>query len=163
MREEYLGRATVNGQSAEVCFVHDEPETYEDIVEASLKPCPRCGCKGIIEHGLVYCEGCGASTGDEWNSLDEAVEFWNDQPHVDELRAEVERLSALVAEAEYERVPDGQYTRPNWNNKGEITLFVFQNGVELEQWHSSNTADREEISLPEGWRLVRPVAGKDDG
>jgi hypothetical protein len=59
--------------------------------------------------------------------------------------------------SKWEPLEDGGYIRPNWDGNGMITLHVYHNGEELEQWHSSNTDDIEEISLPPDYRLCRAV------
>jgi hypothetical protein len=72
--------------------------TYEDEIEASLKPCPRCNGKALIENfDEILCDSCGLWSGDDWPSLDEAVEWWNKQPHIEALKARIAELEAQLA------------------------------------------------------------------
>lgn len=44
-------------------------------------------------------------------------------------------------------VTDGEYTYPDWDGDGTVTTRVSFEGVEVEQWHSSNPDDVEGIYL----------------
>lgn len=78
--------------------------TYEDEIEASLKPCPRCNGKALIENfDEILCDSCGLWSGDDWPSLDEAVEWWNKQPHIEALEQRIAELEAQLAN-QYERI-----------------------------------------------------------
>lgn len=75
--------------------------TYEDEIEASLKPCPRCNGKALIENfDEILCDSCGLWSGDDWPSLDEAVEWWNKQPHIEALNQRIAELEACNNELE---------------------------------------------------------------
>lgn len=74
--------------------------TVEDEIEAGIKPCPRCGGKAEVEDwlkGTIVCDGCGFFSGDDWDDLDEAIAWWNEQPLIDSLRAEIDQLRQELA------------------------------------------------------------------
>lgn len=73
--------------------------TVEDETEAAIKPCPRCGSKAEVEDwlkGTILCVACGHWTGDDMDGLDEAIEWWNNQPLVDSLRARIAELERTL-------------------------------------------------------------------
>lgn len=71
--------------------------TVEDEIEASLKPCPRCGSKAVLDDGCsdgIHCDGCGYWTGEDMDR-DEAIDWWNKQPLIGNMQ---EQIAALTAE-----------------------------------------------------------------
>ena len=75
--------------------------TVEDDIEATIKPCPRCGGKAILDGVLndeIVCSSCGFWVGAFYDDIDEKIEWWNNQPLIDTLRAELATLRAQVQE-----------------------------------------------------------------
>lgn len=89
--------------------------------------------------------------------LTEMCDEWQ-QDHARLMVENAALRQQLAAREEWEPVADGVYTHPNWDNNGEVTLAVGYNGSELEEWHSSNPSDVEEIGLPDDIRLCRRKA-----
>lgn len=78
---------------------------------------------------------------------------------LEQQTAEIKRLRDQLAAAQqqYEPVPDGKYTRPNWDGNGEVTWLITHNATEIECWHSSNEKDVEGIWLADDWCICRRV------
>lgn len=77
--------------------------TVEDDTEATIKPCPKCGGKAILEgtyYDQIVCNGCGLWSGEDMEDLNEAIEWWNTQPLVERLTAQHEQLQQRVQELE---------------------------------------------------------------
>mgnify|MGYP001363857102 CR=1 FL=1 len=71
---------------------------------SKLKPCPICSQEGIVEDTegadyIVRCVSCEYFVHDDmnwdiegYNGRQNAIDKWNDQPHINELQAEIDRL-----------------------------------------------------------------------
>lgn len=77
-----------------------------------LRRCPFCGSSGTADTDIhtdvcgefeVICEQCGTAA--------TTVEFWNARPIEDDLRAEVERLKALLRQAAGVVIEDDYYSQ----------------------------------------------------
>jgi len=83
--------------------------TYEEQLEAAIKPCPKCGGKPVLEGTWgdeIVCNGCGLWSGEDHGDLGEAIEWWNKQPRIDELAAAQARIAQL--EVQFETARAGQ-------------------------------------------------------
>lgn len=99
---------------------YDDKWTVEGEIESTLKPCPRCGIKAILEDGTIRCDECGMWSGEDME-LEEAISWWNEQPLVDALQARIAELEAELFSAKrwgpvvpeedgsWQRLKDGVY------------------------------------------------------
>lgn len=142
--------------------------TVEDEIEASIKPCPKCGGKAVIEKfDEVVCLECGLWSGDEWESLEYAVDWWNKQPLIDDLRAQVAALKQQLSVcSEYaDKVTAERDAAREWQpviystfiedqSYDESYLLVTLQGTQLEIGRDP-TADGVTVNLPSDYRLCQ--------
>lgn len=127
--------------------------TFEDEIEAAIKPCPRCGGKGILEGTMndeIVCVDCGFWSGEDYDDLDAAIEWWNNQPLVDSLHAQIAQLTAenarLMSEAG-EWVPLEVYSEIYVVGEGKVEYAIGVDGDE-NMYVESMYPERLLFSLP---------------